>query len=372
MSMTGSRRRVATPLVRLVVLVCLALLQIQPVPAQSETGTLGGRIVDEQGTPLPGATVRVAGPGEPQTAFTDQNGEFRIEDLEPGQYTGTMELDGFLPVRLEDVDVRAGVDETLDDIRLSLAPGEESIVTAESPIVDTSASDSLYSITIGVSRTSGFDEAEKRVDASKPTGAGLVSMDSSDSSASGGSIGVGTEQYKGLPVLGADIGLDLLANFTWELMGETSASTEVTDPTGGLFLIDGNGQLGDVVQERRTIDGWGFSLEGYALIRVSERVRAGPMLGLEYWSVDIDTRSSIVRNGQIVDSLAGSEDESDTALRVGAVVDVGLTPGNCDTVRFGVNVSTPFGDTVTRASVQYVRFFGAPAVTDSNAFATCP
>ena len=61
---------------RITLLIALvALLAAVGASAQTQTGTIVGRIVDEQGAVLPGVTVTLTGGQGSQTQVTDQNGE---------------------------------------------------------------------------------------------------------------------------------------------------------------------------------------------------------------------------------------------------------------------------------------------------------
>jgi hypothetical protein len=65
--------------------------------AQTTTGTITGRVVDDQNLPIPGVTINVAGPAVQgiQTAVTSENGDYIVPLLPPGTYTVTIELSGF-------------------------------------------------------------------------------------------------------------------------------------------------------------------------------------------------------------------------------------------------------------------------------------
>lgn len=52
------------------------------VPRQEDHFDLEGTVTDSEGSPIPGATVDIGG----YTGTTDENGEFRIEDIPPGTY----------------------------------------------------------------------------------------------------------------------------------------------------------------------------------------------------------------------------------------------------------------------------------------------
>ena len=65
--------------------------------AQTLTGTVAGKVTDEQGGVLPGATVTVTGKTGSKTDVTDAKGEFRFVALDPGVYSVKAELQGFRP-----------------------------------------------------------------------------------------------------------------------------------------------------------------------------------------------------------------------------------------------------------------------------------
>ncbi len=115
----------------------LAALAVAPATAQV-TGQLTGQVVDADGAPLPGASVSVGSPRLMglRTDFADDDGAFRFPSLPPGVYTVEAELDGFLPLGRNEVQVRVG---RVTRLRLELAVGEfaeDVLVLAETPVVD--------------------------------------------------------------------------------------------------------------------------------------------------------------------------------------------------------------------------------------------
>jgi hypothetical protein len=64
----------------------------------SRAGDVVGVVVDQTGSPLPGATVTLGGIGRPQSATSDANGGFAFSGLVPGQYQIRGELTGFSSV----------------------------------------------------------------------------------------------------------------------------------------------------------------------------------------------------------------------------------------------------------------------------------
>jgi hypothetical protein len=110
--------------------------------AQQTTGTLTGRVVDEQKAALPGATVtaRHTETGFSRTVTADGEGVYRLTALPVGVYDITVELSGF--GRTERRGIVLNVAQTLDvNIELRVASLEETItVTGESPLIEATSS----------------------------------------------------------------------------------------------------------------------------------------------------------------------------------------------------------------------------------------
>lgn len=112
-----------------------------PVPAEKQKsftnistplqGNLTGRIVDDQGFPLPGAAIfaesdRVQGRF---VATSDDQGRFKFKGLPPANnYVLTIELEGFNGLRSGKVNVVSGKENKLGDFVLQIGTVEESII----------------------------------------------------------------------------------------------------------------------------------------------------------------------------------------------------------------------------------------------------
>ena len=122
--------------------VALVAFAAAPVYAQGTTGTIAGRIVDEQGAALPGATVigKNVETGFTRASNTDAEGLYRLTALPVGTYDITVELSGFS--KHEQKGIILNVSQTLDiNIPLKLASVQESVtVTGDSPIIEASSS----------------------------------------------------------------------------------------------------------------------------------------------------------------------------------------------------------------------------------------
>jgi Carboxypeptidase regulatory-like domain/TonB dependent receptor len=126
--------------IRGVMVILLLALVTSVAETQTLTGSVSGKIRDEQGAVLPGVTVTLTGRMGSQQTVTDAAGEYRFPGLEPGVYVVVAEMSGFQPTRQENVAVSVGTSASVD-IALKVAGLQESVtVLAESPIVDTKSS----------------------------------------------------------------------------------------------------------------------------------------------------------------------------------------------------------------------------------------
>ena len=102
-----------------------------PADAQTPTGTITGRVTDQGGLSVPGATVTVTSTNLQGTrvAVTSTNGDFILPSLPPGPYTVTVELSGFGTTKVTQ-DVGAGQPVTLELTLRPAALSEVVTVTA--------------------------------------------------------------------------------------------------------------------------------------------------------------------------------------------------------------------------------------------------
>jgi len=106
--------------------------------AQTQTGEIFGRVADQSGAVLPGATVVLTSPAliQPLSTVAAASGAYRFPNLGIGVYTVTFELTGFKRVIRTDVRVQAGFNAEVNG-RLELSSVQETVtVTGESPIID--------------------------------------------------------------------------------------------------------------------------------------------------------------------------------------------------------------------------------------------
>ncbi|MDQ3170254.1 MAG: TonB-dependent receptor [Acidobacteriota bacterium] len=102
-------------------------------------GSIRGNVHDEQNAVLPGVVVTATGTDVAgvYTATTDASGVYRLLNVPPGTYTLSAELQGFSRYVRPNVQVRAGLNITID-VPLAVGRLDESVqVIAETPMLET-------------------------------------------------------------------------------------------------------------------------------------------------------------------------------------------------------------------------------------------
>ena len=120
-------------------LAVVALLAgVIPALAQVQTGEITGRVSDDTGAVLPGATVTLTSPVliQPQTATSSEAGSYRFTGIPIGTYAVKFELPGFKTVIREGILVNIGFTAQVNQ-QLVISTVQETVtVSGESPIVD--------------------------------------------------------------------------------------------------------------------------------------------------------------------------------------------------------------------------------------------
>jgi hypothetical protein len=119
-----------------------ALLVMGAARAQAQavgSAAIRGRVADESGAGVPGATVTVSSPSlqlRERAVASEQDGEYQLRSLPLGTYTVTFELAGFQTIRREGIQLSAGFEARIDAV-LKLSTVEETVtVSGQSPVID--------------------------------------------------------------------------------------------------------------------------------------------------------------------------------------------------------------------------------------------
>src|SRR5262245_50567767 len=123
------RRRVFTMLIA-------SVFAAATLAAQSNTGDVHGRAIDELGQPIANGTATLSGAAAPHVTDLEAQGLFRFFRVPPGTYTLSIAAAGFATVTRAGVVVSAGRN-TQVEIPLPLSRVEQDVlVTGETPLVD--------------------------------------------------------------------------------------------------------------------------------------------------------------------------------------------------------------------------------------------
>jgi outer membrane receptor protein involved in Fe transport len=129
---------------RLLGILAIAFFSALPrAMAQSDTGTIDGRILDEQKAAVPGATVTAknTATGLTRLAVSSGAGTFHLEALPAGLYDISAELQGFSKQVHKDVVVQVAQQTSVDFTMAVGAVSETVNVVSETPLVQTTTSD---------------------------------------------------------------------------------------------------------------------------------------------------------------------------------------------------------------------------------------
>jgi Carboxypeptidase regulatory-like domain/TonB dependent receptor-like, beta-barrel len=110
-----------------------------PAFAQTTTGTITGRALDNSGGILPGVEVSISSPsmiGGARTGFTDEQGVYRFTQLPVGEYRVTFKLSGFRTLNIDGVRVDLGATATINGQLQIDAVSEEVTVVSDTPVID--------------------------------------------------------------------------------------------------------------------------------------------------------------------------------------------------------------------------------------------
>jgi hypothetical protein len=106
--------------------------------AQSGTASIDGRVTDQQGAVVPGATATLhnVATAASRTAVTNQSGLYQFIALPPGVYDLTVSMPGFQTAKFTKLELRVDM-QARRDVQLSVGMTEAVTVEGESPLINT-------------------------------------------------------------------------------------------------------------------------------------------------------------------------------------------------------------------------------------------
>ena len=115
-------------MIRTALWAALVLVWLIRLPALANTtGTLTGRLLDQTGRPVAGASVTALSESQRALATTDLSGFFVFVSLQPGTYALTIQKSGYRPVAISGVLVQSNASQTVGSIRVPVMLREISI-----------------------------------------------------------------------------------------------------------------------------------------------------------------------------------------------------------------------------------------------------
>lgn len=122
-----------------VALLAAVLLSVAPGWTQTGTTSISGRITDQQGQVVPGATVTITNTatGDARITVTNESGLYQMSALPPGPYRVTVELSGFRTARVENLELRVDLP-SRTDVQLEVGSLTETVtVEAATMLINT-------------------------------------------------------------------------------------------------------------------------------------------------------------------------------------------------------------------------------------------
>lgn len=113
------------------------LAALSPAAAQ-QRGSIAGKVLDQDGLAVPGATVTITEErtGFTRTVVTAENGAYAVPNLEPGTYLLSVEMAGLAGPKHPPATLTAGSSMNIDLKMMVAGVAEEVLVTGEAPLVE--------------------------------------------------------------------------------------------------------------------------------------------------------------------------------------------------------------------------------------------
>ena len=135
----------------LVAVFVVGMLLPHPASAQITTGTVAGTVKDEQGLPIPGASVTLVSEARrtrTASVLTGNAGDFVIPNVTADTYTVEVMLDGFRTSQRPGLSVGGGERVSIGTMTLQVGGASETVtVTAEAPLIQSQSGERSFRVT---------------------------------------------------------------------------------------------------------------------------------------------------------------------------------------------------------------------------------
>jgi hypothetical protein len=135
------------PRVLTLAVIAMTVVIVIPVSAQVDTGVIEVAVIEQEGDVVPGVALQAINDdtGLRRATFTDSQGSAVFPALLPGTYSVIGELDGFAPVRRDEVVLRVGQTIRLE-LTMRLQVTDTITVSGNMPLVDIYRTDSATNV----------------------------------------------------------------------------------------------------------------------------------------------------------------------------------------------------------------------------------
>ncbi|HUL78166.1 MAG TPA: TonB-dependent receptor [Vicinamibacteria bacterium] len=243
----------------------LALVALAPAAwAQISAGNIYGKVTDQQGGALPGATITLTGTTiGARTTTTGSAGEYRFLTLDPGTYTLSVALTGFATTQ-RSVVVSAGVSIDVNFTTKVAGVAETVTVEGETPVLDTKKT--------GTGTTVTGDELSKIPNSRDPWAfmravpgvqVDRLNQAGSESGQQSGYIGKGSSQTDSMWVLDGVVITDPGAVGSSPTYFDFDTFDEVAITTGGADVRVATGGVGINLVTKRGTNAFHGGASGY-------------------------------------------------------------------------------------------------------------
>jgi hypothetical protein len=145
-------------------LIIILFMDVSTLLAQANHGEIKGRVFDDLGDPMPGASAYVEYMGNKIGTATDMDGRFTIKPLQPGNYNLIISFTGMQTKEIKAVQVKPGQITFVNEVELAMASeiiGIVDIVEYRTKLINPEETSKMTLLATQIEKTPSFRNPEK-------------------------------------------------------------------------------------------------------------------------------------------------------------------------------------------------------------------